>query len=130
MKSVLLLIAFVALVSARVADSKHALAQFASGASALSVCDDLHVDLTKEVRLRGIYRVGFEWSELYSIKCPNAPRVWINFSDGWQAHTQKAVRKRINKGEGTYGVTFVGFVGGGGGHMGAYPLTLKVTSVE
>ena len=130
MKSVFLLIGCLAVVVTCVADSKFARAQSASATSPLSVCSDLHVDLTKEVRVRGIYRVGFEWSEVYSIKCPNAPRVWINFSDGWETHTQKAVRKQLNKGEGTYGVTFVGFIGGGGGHMGAYPLTLRVTSVE
>lgn len=118
------------LVIACVADLRLADAQSDSTASTLSVCDTLRVDPSTEVRVRAVYRVGFEWSELYSLKCPNAPRVWVNFSDNWQAHTKKAARKRLNKGEGTYGVTLVGIVGGSGGHMGAYPLTLKVTSVE
>jgi hypothetical protein len=130
MKSVLLPITCLALAIACVADSSLADAQSDSAISPLSVCDTLHVDLTTEVRVRAIYRVGFEWVELYSLKCPNAPRVWVNFSDDWEAHTQKAARKQLDKGEGTYGVTFVGIVGGSGGHMGAYPLTLNVTSVE
>jgi hypothetical protein len=96
----------------------------------LSVCGDLHPDLTRQVRIRGIYRVGFEWSELYSIKCTDAPRIWVNFSDDEQTQTRKAVSRQLNKGDGTYGVTFIGTIGGSGGHMGAFPLTLRVTSVE
>jgi len=130
MKSVLLLIACSALIIAGVADSKIAGAQSDSTAPLLSLCDNLRADLTKEVRVRAIYRVGFEWSELYSLKCPNAPRVWVNFSDDWKGHTEKAARKQLGRGEGTYGLTFIGIIGGSGGHMGAFPMTLRVTSVE
>ena len=130
MKSRLVLIACLVLVLAQDADSRFAEAKSDSQVSLLSVCDPLHADLATQVRVRAIYRVGFEWSELYSLKCPNAPRVWVDFSDNWEAHTKKALRKQLDKGEGTYGVTFVGIIGGSGGHMGAYPLTLKVTSVE
>jgi hypothetical protein len=85
----------------------------------------------KKVLVRAVYRVGFEWSELYSLRCPGAPMVWIDFSDDWKSQTQRSMRKEMNKGEGTYGVTFVGkLFGGGFGHMGVYPIKLEVTSVE
>ncbi len=130
MKSTILLIVCSIVTFAFLSSSIVGYAQSDTTARALSLCDDLRPDLTKQVRIRGIYRVGFEWSELYSIKCPNAPRVWVNFSDDWMTHTRKAVANQLKKGEGTYGVTFVGTVGGGGGHMGAYPLTFQVASVE
>lgn len=101
-----------------------------SEVEALSVCDNLHPDLTKEVRIRAIYRVGFEWAELYSLKCVGAPRIWVDFSDEWRSRSRAVLQKEISKGEGTYGVIFVGKLGGSGGHMGAYPLTLQVTAVE
>ena len=130
MKRVLPLTLASVLIMTPVAGSKHASSQSGSAAPTLSVCDNLRANLTKEVRIRAIYRVGFEWSELYSLKCPDAPRVWVKFSDGVKARIQKAVRKQLARGEGTYGVTFIGIVGGSGGHMGAYPLTFQVTSIE
>jgi hypothetical protein len=100
----------------------------------LSVCElrNTQLGLVKEVRIRVVYRVGFEWAELYSLKCPDAPRVWVDFSKDWESHARRAVRKEIEKGEGTYGVIFAGKLikGSGFGHMGAYPMKLEVTSVE
>jgi hypothetical protein len=130
MKSVLILITCLVLLITCFEGSRLAVARSDAADSPLSICDNLHADPIKEVRIRAIYRVGFEWSELYSLKCPNAPRVWVDFSDSWKAHTQKAANKQLAKGEGTYGVIFVGILGGSGGHMRAYPLTLKVASVE
>src|ERR1043165_7521879 len=130
MKSLIVLIVCLVAPLACVSDAAVGRTQSDSTLQTLSVCDDLRSDLTRQVRIRGIYRVGFEWAELYSIKCTSAPRIWVNFSDDWMAHTRKSVAKELNKGEGTYGVTFVGTFGGRGGHMGAFPLTLRVTSVD
>lgn len=130
MKSLILLFVCSCVALACGSDATVSRAQSDSTVQPVSVCDELRPDLTKQVRIRGIYRVGFEWAELYSIKCTNAPRIWVNFSDDWTAHTQKGVAKQLIKGEGTYGVTFVGTLGGRGGHMGAFPLTLRVTSVD
>src|SRR5262249_30685108 len=35
----------------------------------------------KEIRLRTVYRVGFEWSEFYSCQCVDARSTWVDFSD-------------------------------------------------
>jgi len=35
----------------------------------------------KRVRVRAIYRVGFEWQEIYSVRCIEAPSTWLEFSD-------------------------------------------------
>ncbi len=93
---------------------------------------NLRIGMEKQIRIRTVYRVGFEWSELYSLKCIGAPSVWVEFSEDWEAHTRRAVRKTIQKAEGTYGVIFDGkLVGSGGfGHMGVYPMKLEVTRVE
>src|ERR1044072_8579535 len=101
---------------------------------AISFCEFRNAQLEpgKEIRIRAIYRVGFEWAELYSLKCSDAPRVWVKFSPDWESQTRRALRKEIEKGEGTYGVIFVGKLMKDGhfGHMGAYPMKLEVTSVE
>ncbi len=101
----------------------------------ISFCDlaKSSIDLQKEVRVRAIYRVGFEWSELYSLKCQSAPTVWVDFSDDWKSRTRRAVRKEIDKDDGgMFGVILRGKLssGGGFGHMGAYQMKFEVISVE
>ncbi len=100
----------------------------------ISFCElrNTQLGLAKDVRIRAIYRVGFEWAELYSLKCTDAPGVWVDFSDDWESRTKRAMRKEIEKGEGTYLVVFTGKLlkGNGFGHMGAYPMRLEVESVE
>jgi hypothetical protein len=92
---------------------------------------NLQIGSAKEVRVRAVYRVGFEWSELYSLKCVDSPDIWVDFSEDWKQSTSRSVRKEIEKGEGTYFVVFVGRLEKGSfGHMGAYPMRLEVTSIE
>jgi hypothetical protein len=31
----------------------------------------------KLVRVKAVYRYGFEWSEFYSLNCPSKKRVWV-----------------------------------------------------
>lgn len=88
-------------------------------------------DSTKEFRVRAIYRVGFEWSELYSLKCQSDLRMWVEFSDDWKNQTKRSVQRELNKGEGTFGVILRGrLISGQSGHMGAYPLKFEVISAE
>jgi len=35
----------------------------------------------KEVTIRGIYRVAFEASQLYSLSCPDSGPVWVEFEN-------------------------------------------------
>ncbi len=102
--------------------------------ASVSFCElrNFPIGMGKQIRIRSVYRVGFEWSELYSLKCVDSPSVWVEFSNDWEAHTKRAFRKTIKKGEGTYGVVFEGTLTGSGGfgHMGVYPMKLEVTRVE
>jgi hypothetical protein len=100
----------------------------------VSFCEleSVSIDPTQEIRVRAIYRAGFEWSELYSLKCASSPRVWVDFSDDWEAQTRRAVRRELQKNGGTFGVTLRGKLvrGSGYGHMGAYAMKFEVLSVE
>src|SRR5690349_15540058 len=78
----------------------------------------------KEVRVKAIYRVGYEWQELYCMDCWGTEnRVWLDFGDDFESCTKKDVRRKLESTEGTYSVTLIGKLSGsqgGYGHMGAY----------
>jgi hypothetical protein len=76
----------------------------------------------KIVRVTGIYRFGFEWSDFY---CPGCEKVaWMDFEKYDKKQTKKKYRKKIKYSEvgRTVKVVVIGeFSSGGGfGHMGGY----------
>ena len=87
------------------------------------------------VRVQGIYRYGFEWSELYCLECLTEGSVWVEFDVSLKSRTKKKLIKRIS-GNGDLGrtvnVVFVGqyFTGHGYGHMSSYSAELKVYAIE
>ena len=78
----------------------------------------------KEVRVKAVYRVGYEWQELYCIGCySDENRIWLDFDDDFDSCTKKTVRRKLKSVEGTYAVTLIGkLIGSDGryGHMGSY----------
>ena len=94
MKSILLLVIWLGATLGSVeAGNTRSAQSVPSKTKTLSACGHVDADLKKEVRIRGIYRVGLEWSELDSLKCVDAPRVWVNFSD----HTDRSLEKNSVK---------------------------------
>ena len=89
----------------------------------------------KLVRVSGVYRYGYEWSELYCLECTTDARTWVDFNEAFSSSTKASIRKKLG-GNGFKGrtvmVTMVGRfdAGGGYGHMGAYRFRLLVERVE
>jgi hypothetical protein len=88
----------------------------------LGVCQvlDESADLEgKRVVVRGTYRYGFEWQEIYCLRCAGIGRIWVEWRDDDSA--TKAL-EHLPKGAGTANVVVTGRVvfGGSYGHMGAY----------
>jgi len=50
----------------------------------------------KRVRVRAIYRVGFEWQEIYSVRCIEAPSTWLEFSDDIDEGPSRKELKKMN----------------------------------
>jgi hypothetical protein len=81
----------------------------------------------KIIRVRGAYRVGFEWSELYCSNCSErSDRTWIEFSD------ELCPKSKEIKGDRIANVVFVGKFQTGRlyGHENGYRHQLVVTCVE
>lgn len=87
----------------------------------------------KEIRLRAIYRVGFEWAEFYSIACIDAPSTWVEFSDLAVDCSPRRSLKRLKGGDVgvTAGVVVRGrFTGGHVGQLNGYANEFVVDCVE
>ncbi len=106
----------------------------------VSLCD-LIADPSRfagqHVRVRAVYRYGFEWSELYSLRCDSGARgrqVWVEFGDEYERTTKRSVRRQVgNHGAigRTVGVVAIGTVQQGGyGHMGVYALKFEISRLE
>src|SRR5262249_52876486 len=81
----------------------------------------------KIIRVRGAYRVGFEWAELYCSNCSErAEKTWIEFSE------EECPKSKKIKGDRIVNVTFVGKFQTGQlyGHENGYKHQLVVTCVE
>src|SRR5436305_1473042 len=53
------------------------------GIPLVSYCDLMaapKVYFNKEVRLRAVYRWGFEWQQVYSTRCLDGPNTWVEFA--------------------------------------------------
>lgn len=92
--------------------------------------------LNKPLRFRVIYRVGFEWEEIYSLRCVNAPSTWVEFSDTFDEFSSHNAIKQMDKGKHfsiTVGLVLEGRLtgyGGGYGHMNGFPLAFTIDRVE
>ena len=90
----------------------------------------------KRVRLRAIYRVGFEWQEIYSLRCADAPSTWLEFSDNIDEGPSRKQLKKMDLGNRfsiSVGVVLEGRLtgsGGGYGHMNGYALAFTADCIE
>ena len=77
----------------------------------------------KEVTVRATYRYGYEWSQLYCLKCANEGKVWLELPSAldYDNNSQKALRK-MPKGSGIVDVTVKGVFTSGAtyGHGNMY----------
>ena len=77
-------------------------------------------------KVRVIYRVGFEWQEIYSLRCPEAKSTWLEFSDSFEEGSSRKALKQMkpaNHFSISVGVVLEGRLtgsGGGYGHMNGY----------
>lgn len=96
----------------------------------LSYCDLIHnanYYNGKIVRVRGAYRVGFEWAELYCSNCAEREnKTWIEFAD------EQCPRSKMIKGDRVVNVIFIGTFQTGNhyGHENGYRHLLVVKCVE
>jgi hypothetical protein len=113
------------------------------GIPLVSYCDLMaspEVYFNKEVRLRAVFRYGFEWQQVYSTRCLDAPNTWVEFaSDQGCPHTIEHRGPVRGGGSGsevsgeTLGVVFRGRLtgwGSGYGHLGAFASEFQVTCME
>ena len=79
----------------------------------------------QEVVVRGTYRYGFEWQDLYCVACLDKGRVWVEFAVPFPATAA------LPKGGGTVNATLRGRLRSGGkyGHLNGYDYELNVTEV-
>jgi hypothetical protein len=105
--------------------------------------------LGKEVRVVGIYRVGFEWQELYSTRCPDGYSTWVEWvgaGDSWcdPSHPKIAIdssettthqtQKAIELEGATYGLiargTVTGADGVGYGHLNGFTFQFNLRCID
>lgn len=113
----------------------------------ISYCELVHEPvryLGKKVRVVGVFRVGFEWEELYSTRCPDAYTTWVeNGLEECAPHVVTREEQKRDEAESkvplefqgaTYGVivrgTLYGGDGKGYGHLNAYTFVLVPDCAE
>jgi hypothetical protein len=88
----------------------------------------------KEVRIKALFRVGYEWEEIYCLDCYDADhRTWIKFDEDVESCTKREIIKLIGAREGTFSIVAVGEFQSSGsryGHMGAYRYQFVVKCIE
>src|SRR5579883_3651657 len=85
----------------------------------------------KRIRVRAIYKYGFEIQRLEQPTCcPNAAKIWVEIHSGLEGNSLKLFRK-FPKGMGLALATFVGtFESGGPYGDGGYRLKFSVDQIE
>jgi hypothetical protein len=84
----------------------------------------------KRVDVIGTFRYGFEWQELYCLKCRGSEKTWVGFPNDPTKGVNRVLRS-IPKGMGTVNATFRGvFHGNGGFGDGGYRFLLQVEAIE
>jgi hypothetical protein len=63
----------------------------------------------KQIRISAIYRLGYEWSDLYCSGCYSAEKmVLLEFEDEFESRTEPRIVKSLSDFEGTYAITLIG----------------------
>jgi hypothetical protein len=84
----------------------------------------------KRVSFKATYRYGFEWQEVYCVKCRNSAKTWLEFPSERSKQIEKAGRG-TPKGQGTFNGLFSGvFHSGGGFGDGGYKFELELQAIE
>jgi hypothetical protein len=83
-------------------------ASFGQNISVMEAADKAREFDGKAVQLKGVFRFGFEWSELYCYKNGSWPQIWAEFPE----NDVEGIRKLSStlKGEGTVNVIFEGLL--------------------
>jgi hypothetical protein len=88
----------------------------------------------KQIRIKAVYRVGYEWSEIYCPDCFNQKeRTWVEFDDDLESCTNSKIVKLLGDDGKTLSVTVVGVFHSSSiryGHMGSYRFKFAVKCVE
>jgi hypothetical protein len=88
----------------------------------------------KQIRIKAVYRVGYEWSEIYCPDCFNQKeRTWVEFDDDLESCTNSKVVKLLGDDGKTLSVTVVGVFHSSSiryGHTGSYRFKFLVKCVE
>ena len=88
----------------------------------------------REVRIRTVYRVGFEWSEFFSLKCLDEPGVWVELATDYADCSDTAAVGLINHTrEATLGIVARGRLEGYDkpyGHEGGYRMQFNINCLE
>lgn len=113
------------------------------GPASASVIDVSFCDLVRQpklydrkiVRVKAIYRYGFEWSELYCLGCREAGIIWVELGDSFESNTKKKIASKV-KDVGDNGRTVkivavgIFYTDGGYGHLGAYKYKYVIDYLE
>jgi hypothetical protein len=87
----------------------------------------------KSIKVKAIYRYGFEWSEFYSLKCPSETGIWVKAPRNKCQNSGK-VDEMDHAGMGgrTVGVVVIGKLSAKGnyGHMGGFKYLFEVDCFE
>jgi hypothetical protein len=83
--------------------------------------------INERIRVRAIYGVGFEWSEIFSLRCVGSKSTWLEFSPDIEESYSRKAWKQLR---GDYDSILAGIVlegrlteiHGGNGHLGRYAL--------
>jgi hypothetical protein len=137
MRTLLILGLFTLAVSARSPSTGISVSHDSKEVPTVAYCDLIRnpaVYDKKEVRIKVVYRVGYEWEEVYCPDCFDLDgRTWVEFDEGIDSCTKRAVRRRISAWEGTLSIEVIGeFQSSSGpyGHMGAYRYKFIVKCME
>lgn len=70
----------------------------------------------KQVTLRATYRYGFEWQEIYCLKCRDLGKTWLEIWDPTKKSSE--ILKKLPNDDGTVNATFTGTFQSSGGPFG------------
>ncbi len=85
----------------------------------------------KNVAVRATYRYGFEWQEMFGLKCRDQAKTWLDFDQETAPAVRRALRKAPQH-QGPLNATFYGTFRGTGGPYGdgGYRFRFDVNAVE
>lgn len=72
----------------------------------------------REISVRATFRYGFEWQEIYCLKCRDSEKVWLEVDDYLLTKSARKVLRRFPKDGGTVNAVFMGRFERSGGPFG------------